>query len=252
MQKRRSFLPTFSIFFILALLLFFLSHVGILDGFRGFLEGATVPLQKASFGLFGGNDSDLVELRKENAQLSARVVGQMELERENSALRDQFQTSTSSSRDLIPAVVIGITEGGMILDKGSLTGVTKGAAVVYKDNLVGQIVRVSGNTALVRVITARDTSFTAKTLNTGARGVVVGGDSGMILSSVVLTEKLDNGDLVVTAGDVDEEAIGIPPDLVVGKITSVNRRSSDLFQVAEIKSLLDFRSLEMVFVFGGK
>lgn len=252
MQKRQKFLPAFSVFFILASFLFLFSNAGFLGGLRGFVEGGAVPLQKISFGLLGTDETELGKLQKENAELSARLAGQVELTRENSALRDQFLTDTPSSRDLIPAVVIGVTESGMIIDRGSASGIEERAAVIFKNNLVGQISKVSERVSTVSVITGSSTTFTAKTLGTQAQGVIKGEGGALTLSNVVLTEKIEKDDLVVTSGDVDGEGIGFLPDLVVGKITSVNRKESDLFQTAEVKSLLDFGSLEMVFVISDK
>jgi rod shape-determining protein MreC len=66
--------------------------------------------------------------------------------------------------------------------------------------------------------------------------------------NVVLSEKLEKDDLVRTKGDVDERGQGFPPDLIVGKIISVNKQPSALFQSAEVKSLVDFSRLSTVFV----
>lgn len=69
-----------------------------------------------------------------------------------------------------------------------------------------------------------------------------------MLDNVVLAEGLEKDDLVSTKGDTDENGLGFPPDLVVGKIVSVNKKASNLFQSADIRSLVDFNKLETVFV----
>ena len=73
---------------------------------------------------------------------------------------------------------------------------------------------------------------------------------GMILDSQLATtyEKLEKDDFVLTKGDVDSEGHGIPADLVIGKIVSVNKKASNLFQSASVQSLVDFSKLNMVFV----
>jgi rod shape-determining protein MreC len=91
--------------------------------------------------------------------------------------------------------------------------------------------------------------FTAKTLNTQAQGVVKGqGGGGVVLDNVVLSESLKKDDLVLTNGDINTQNSGFPPDLTVGKIISVSKNPSDLFQKADIQPLIDLESLEKVFV----
>jgi cell shape-determining protein MreC len=52
----------------------------------------------------------------------------------------------------------------------------------------------------------------------------------------------------LTKGDISLQNTGYPPDLTIGKIISVSKNPSDLFQKAEISSLIDFSNLEKVFV----
>jgi cell shape-determining protein MreC len=54
--------------------------------------------------------------------------------------------------------------------------------------------------------------------------------------------------LVLTNGDVGLNGSGFPPDLIVGKITSIEKKPSALFQKAEVESFLDFSKITAVFV----
>lgn len=78
--------------------------------------------------------------------------------------------------------------------------------------------------------------------------MIKGQDGGILLDHVVLSEKIAKNDRILTKGDIDEGGSGFPPDLIVGRITSVNKRASDLFQTAEVKSLVDFERLSTVFI----
>ena len=64
----------------------------------------------------------------------------------------------------------------------------------------------------------------------------------------MLSDSLKKDDLVLTKGDVNAQNVGFPPDLTVGKIASVSKNPSDLFQKAEIQPLVDLSNLEKVFV----
>ena len=119
-------------------------------------------------------------------------------------------------------------------------------AVVVKNNLVGIISQISPNLSKVDLVNNSSSSFTAKTQN-GAVGIFKGG-ANLTLNNVLLSENLKTGELVLTKGDIDINGIGIPADLIVGKITSIEKNPSDLFQKAEVQTSIDFTKLTKVFV----
>ena len=61
---------------------------------------------------------------------------------------------------------------------------------------------------------------------------------------VDLDEEIRQGVLVITSG------LGgnFPADIVVGQVTSVRQFEFELFQEAEVRSLIDFETLEFVLV----
>lgn len=250
MQKKKNFLPTFLILLALTLFLVFLSSTGILRGLRSFFERGTVPLQKMVFGVVTNHEDtpDLAKLRGENIKLTSELVKQKELLKENQALRDQFATQKPAPKKLLPANVVGQKIDKIIIDKGIDEGVEKGDIVVFKDNLIGKISKSSARISVVDLPISKNIFLTAKIQNSSTQGVVKGVESGIILDNVVLSDKLGMGELVVTKGDIDDTGKGFPPDLIIGKIASVNKKASNLFQTAEIESLIDFSKIEMVFV----
>jgi rod shape-determining protein MreC len=101
----------------------------------------------------------------------------------------------------------------------------------------------------IYLLTDKELSFTGKTTKNSVTGVVKGVGGGRIFfGNVVLADKLDKNDTVTTKGDITGDGGGYPPDLIVGKITSVSKKDSALFQTAELKSLVDFSKLRIVFV----
>ena len=72
-----------------------------------------------------------------------------------------------------------------------------------------------------------------------------------VLENVLLSDKLQTGDTVISKGDIGKDGEGFPPGLVVGRIISVNKKASALFQSAEVESLVDVTRLKMVFVMSG-
>jgi rod shape-determining protein MreC len=261
-MQKRSFVSYFLVFFILSLLIVGISKVGFLNPLESFFKDIFSPIQSLTYGTFTkitgfGQNSEIKLLKAQNLVLTQKLVDQNKLAGDNKALRDQFQTTSPKSSNLVPADIIGApgfisgfsVPETLILNKGTNDGVRLGDAVVYQSNLVGKVTQVTANLANVILLTNSSSLFTAKTLDTRAQGVAKGQGGGeMILDNVLLSDNLKKGDLVLTNGDIDMQTSGFPPDLTVGRITSVSKNPSDLFQKAEVGSLLDFSKLEKVFV----
>lgn len=261
MQKKNNFFYAFLVFFLVSTLFFGFGKLGFLDEISSYTAKVFSPvriLTSRGFSGIGGfwESSQTAQLKKENVKLANQLVEQQKLSDQNKALMDQFQVVNPKSLDLIPANVVGMpsfipgvsSAENLILDKGKNEGVKIGDAVVLKDNLVGRIIETSSFFSKVDLLTNSSSSFTAKTQQK-ALGVVKGQGSGeVILDNVLLSENLKPGDLVLTNGDENVKGIGYPPDLIVGKIISVDKNPSALFQKADIKTLIDINRLSTVFI----
>lgn len=255
-MKRRKEL--FIIFIVCSIIIIGLFVFGYMKNVLVLTEKIIVPFQKASFSSIQSSENSATEQNKlEELQKKMYI-----LERENTALRDQFDTTTVSQQGLVPAQIIGqvgyipgvSNPEQFVIDKGQESGFVIGQAVIYKDNLVGVITKTSKYISVVSLITNTSNSFSAKTIaNTdstkNALGIIKGmGNGEMMLDNVVLSETIEKNELVVTSGDVNVNGIGIPPNIVVGTIESVDKKPSALFQQARIVSKLDFPKLSTVFV----
>lgn len=253
MKKNGNFFSIFLIFLLLSIFIFGLSKTGFLRGTIGLLETIILPVQETLFSfrnsiIKDSNNEKLKNLEEENKVLIKKLADFQNIIKENNALKDQFQTSNPKSINLLPAKIVGNKEEYLIIDKGKKDNVKVGLAVVSKDNLVGKIVKVSENVSMVDIMTNKNLSFIAKT-SSGAQGVVKGkGNDEIILENVLLFEELKVFDLVLTKGDLDIKEMGFPQGLIVGKIISVDKKPSALFQSAKVKSLINFNKLEMVFI----
>ncbi|MBU4099093.1 rod shape-determining protein MreC [Patescibacteria group bacterium] len=252
MRGRRKFFPVFVGFFLLSLLIFIFSQKGLANGVTGVLQTITLPIQRYSFSFFhsssGGDEN--IDLRMQAAKVAA-------LEKDNQALRDQFAVINPSSKTLIPAFIVGMPAflpgisivDEIIIDKGSDDKIKPGSSIVFKDNLIGKIVKTSPHLSVVDLLNHKGFSFTAKTTATHALGIMQGtGTETIVLNNVLLSDTLQKGDIVVTKGDINSDGLGFPPDLIIGKIISINKKASALFQSAEVERLVDVTRLEMVFV----
>lgn len=251
---RRKIFPVFIGFFLLSLLIFVFSQKGWTGGLAGVFQVVTLPIQRSSFSFFHSSGGD------ENIDLQIKAVKVAALEKDNRALRDQFATANPSPKKLLPSYIVGMPTflpgvsavDEIIIDKGSDDKVKVGNSIVFKDNLMGKVVKTSPRLSVVDLLNHKGVLFTAKTITTSALGIIRGtGTEVILLTNVLLSDKLQKGDIVVTKGDIRSDGLGFVPNLVVGKIISVNKKASALFQSAEVERLVDVARLEMVFVMVG-
>lgn len=259
MRKRE---PIFLYFFICLLIsigVFGLSYTEFGKTLTKNIEFITIPIQSNLYniGSFFTRKGEEQEYKEINRELLKKLVDQQKLLAENQALKDQFQTQYPKSSQLLPARIIGAPHfipGVSIpqtftLNKGQQDGVDIGEAVVVKDNLVGKISAVSHAMSQVLLITHPRSTFTAYTNTTNAQGIIKGnGSDEMNLENVLLSEELKKDDIILTKGDIDISGRGLPKDVIVGKIISVEKKPSSLFQTGRLKSLLNFSTLTEVFI----
>ena len=265
MAKKENFTSIFLFFAIFALIIFTLSKFGFLSFPASILQKALSPFAGSVYSAFNffsspSKDSTISKIKEENRELVKKIVSQSVLQKENSALHDQFATTSIRSKILLPAKIIaapsfipGISSPqNFIIDKGTSDSVRVGNAVIYKDNLVGKVTEANLYFSKVTLLTDPSFSLTVKTLRTRSSGVVKGkGEKQMILDNVLQSDDIKVSDIILTTGDQDIKGLGLPPDLIVGKLISVNKKPSNLFQKGEVVSFLDFLSLSTVFVVTG-
>jgi rod shape-determining protein MreC len=236
-----------------------LGNIPFLQPLAGIATFFTSPLQHIAFTVFH-QDTDSIEisqLKKENALLLKKLIDQKRLLADDSALRDQFKSNHPTNATLIPAEVIGAPgfipgisgPQSLILNVGAKQGAYVGEAVVVNNTIIGSIEKVGYTTSVLLSLQTSHRSFTAKTLETNAIGLVTVLDSGgLVFGNVLLSDTLKKDDYVVTKGDVDATKKGFPPDLFIGKIISIEKKPSDLFQTAKIVPQVDLSTVRMVFL----
>lgn len=260
-MRRKNFLPFFIVFFALSLLLIFFGEAGLFGNLSSFLNNSSNPIRSKVFNvltLSSFKNSAIEKLTLENRNLQKRLVDQENLINENKALKDQFVNPNLEPSALLPAKVVGAPgfipgvsqPDYLIINKGFGDQIKVGSTAVVGNYLVGKVVKVSGNFSKVELVTARSTSFTAKVKEEeGINGIIKGeGDKSLTFGNILLSQNLKKDQIVLTKGEKDENGVGFPPDLIVGKVTSIEKKSSELFQKAEVESFVNFINLNIVFV----
>ena len=158
-------------------------------------------------------------------------------------------TSALENQEFLTADVIAVEQTGIarsiIINRGTRDGIAVGMPVSTDLGLVGRIIDLSANAAQVQLINDENSAVSSRLQSSRAHGSIIGQASGVLrLTMVDLDEEIRQGDLVITSG------LGgnFPADIVVGQVTSVRQFEFELFQEAEVRSLIDFETLEFVLV----
>lgn len=255
-RKNQYFFLFFSLFFS-AIVILLVSTTAFFRPVRSLAELSISPLQHVTSFLFSisqtaASSTSLVE---ENRKLLSQITKLKETEKEYQALKKQFQNTPVSPAKLLPAQIVGrrtfvpgVSESREILiNKGAKDGLKKGMVVIIEDMVVGKVATVSERMSRVSLIT-QSTGTTAKTLDTNALGVIQKQGDTLVFGNVVLSEKISPGDIVITVGEQDESGLGYPPGLIIGKIISIDKKPSALFQAAEVTSPIILSRETTVFV----
>lgn len=261
MQKRIRFFSQFFFYLVLSIFTYFFFQTNPGKAVTSFLQAGLSPFAHLAFQVQAispqKSSSKIDLLEAEVNALKLKLSEKKDQEKEIEALRDQFKETSISPRSLLPAKIIGLRgfipgyplPDEIIVDKGENDGVKVGQAVIIGRNIIGRVETVSQRVSLIELLTKEDVSLTVAASETGALGVAKGqGEGGILLDNVLLSESLQIGDLVLSKGSVDVANNGAPPNLVVGKIRSIEKKPSALFQTAKIDSLIKITSESLVFI----
>lgn len=264
---RRSWRSNRVLYFVILMMLAVGLVIGSSLGILGPLEGiVSIPLNFLSGGFnrvsqsisgFVTDVSEIQTLRERNANLEAalanfqsELVELRELSSDYQRLTELLDyTNTAENQVFVTADVIGLDQiGGLrtiTINRGARDGLSVGLPVVTKQGLVGRIMEVTANASRVQLIIDQGSAVSARLQNSRTDGSIIGLASGNLrMTYIHLNATVQEGELVITSG------LGgtFPADIVVGQVTSVRSRQFELFQEAEVRSLVNFDTLEFVLV----
>lgn len=198
----------------------------------------------------------LVGVREENGRLQGQLA---RLEDENHQYREailsseRFQKLSSfrAQREIpmVPANVIHQDLSpwfqSLIIDQGAAAGIRPGMPVITDSGVVGMVSGTTPGAAKVMLMIDPQSRLDAYVERTRARGTVRGAASpDCDLDYVLRQESVEEGDLLLTSG-----MGGVyPKGLRVGRIATVDRKTSGLFLAAKVAPAVDFARLDEVFV----
>ena len=211
------------------------------------------------YGYFAG----LVHVKRENERLKAQVdeLRQKALlgeaaRSQNVELRKQLNfidspTYPSDYRPVNTRIIGWRTEFDqqVVIAAGRNSGIHLETPVVTSDGLVGSVTQVTGDSALVTLLTDESSAVQARDQDTGAFGLVRHGQGqGSLIVDRVTTDKVVNeGDVIVTAGTRSKQYPSLfPAGIPIGVVTSVGQSDTAPYKQIQIQAFVDFSSLDAV------
>ena len=163
-------------------------------------------------------------------------------------LEDLDLVKAALNRPSVAANVIGGDDrmgySSRVVDKGSSSGISWDCPVINSEGVVGRVVHVSRNSAVVQLISDLDSGVGILLETSRATGVLRGtGQQTATIHYVPLTEKAAPGERVITSG-LDRI---YPKGLLVGNVLSATSVQTGLQQV-EVAIAARMKKLEEVLI----
>ncbi len=257
-------------YLVVSFILVVISFFGVLRPLEDFAAFAFSPVQgqvrilglglRDTFNFFlniSGIYSENQALKEEILDLEQKLIELKILEEERRALKDQFlegdqkpdyfeeealyilSTLTGVSQDLSGTM--------MYANSGHVHGVTKDSIVVYKNYLVGKVLKVEAYRSLIVFLYSPDVSVAVKNVDSlDQTEGVVRGDFGTSLKMerVLQSESLSKGDVLVSSG---KEGV-FPPGYIVGRVSEVYEVPAEPVKSARVEPMIGLEDLSVVFI----
>lgn len=258
---RQNPLP-FKIF--IGVIIFFL-FIFILNFFspqiRNYFHLASFPLEKnfwsagqsasgffESFFKYGTLAKENESLKNENQKLLSEITFLQAIKKSNEAQSDVSESCQNSDFELVMAGVIGQdTEDQLTINKGSDSGIMEGMPVINQQSvLFGKVVEVYKNFSKVMLISNKESIINVKVQQIQDQkpekdvyGVVKGsGAQKAFLDLVPVDDAIEQGDVLITSALEGT----FPKDVLVGRISKVEKNDQSPHQKAEVELFLDVKT----------
>ncbi|MFH1196917.1 MAG: rod shape-determining protein MreC [bacterium] len=194
------------------------------------------------------SDSEMMELKRKNAELMMEINRFREYAYQNYELRNLITLKDTTKYPLISAKIVSklvsSTQGNMIVSVGSNDGIKIGMPVIHAAGLVGMVVEVTDRFSLVRTLQNSNFKLAVRDQRSNVEGILTWDGSDLIIKNIPTTNDVQIGDRVVTS---DFSTI-IPPSLSVGLIQKRVSVVSGLLSNIVVHPYVDFASINNVFV----
>lgn len=202
----------------------------------------------AAAGIFGLSDENQ-RLTRALVEASLKLSQLDEMERENKRLSEVIGFGPPAGYGLIPARVIAVTGTklpvGAMINRGSSSGVKFNQPIINQFGLIGRVVNVETNVAAIQLLSDPANRVAVRLSQSREMGIVKYDLSrGFMMDNFPTAGSINEGDTVVSSG------LGgvYPAGLMVGRVVTIDRPADIPFCHVLIEPMVNFNSLEEVFV----
>ncbi|MCX5695531.1 MAG: rod shape-determining protein MreC [Candidatus Omnitrophica bacterium] len=188
-------------------------------------------------------------LRKEVDLLRYKLAGLNEIYLENNRLKRSLAFKQNSALKLICARVIARPadnwSSGLIIDKGSTSGIRKGLAVISYLGLAGRIIETTASTSKVMLLSDPNLGVSSLVQRSRQEGLVCGTlGNNLIMKYLPEDADIKLQDVIVSSGLNDT----YPKGLLIGRVIDIGKEFSGLSRYALIRPVVDLSNIEEVLV----
>lgn len=194
------------------------------------------------------------KLKKANSEYKNKALDYDTAINENVRLREQLNFSLSRNEyNYVGANINGVSATGFLdgfsINKGENNGIKKGMIAMTGDGLVGQVISVGSNSAIVYCLSNENIAVAALVQSSRDNGIVKGykDENNKLLAQIEnlsLDSDIKKGDVILTSG------LGgnYPANIRIGKVLSVHEDKGKVMKSAIIEPYVNFSKIEEVFI----
>jgi len=192
-------------------------------------------------------------LKEEVAFLNSKLSNYDLIIKENEILKKQLNILNVDNSKMLMATVVNDTSNiysdRAILNVGSAHGVKVDNLVIYKNILVGKIIKVEETFSELEKINDINAVYPVTiTGDTRQKGVLRGvlGQEKLKVTNVEKTSATPIGSFVMLAKD--DYIFNFSDDILIGKVSNVVDNDHDVYKELEVLPMLDLSELDKVFI----
>lgn len=188
-------------------------------------------------------------IRELNLYLSSEVIKSRKAIIENERYKRMLALKDSAKFELVSADVIGLTSVEMrnyiTINRGKSSGLIEGMASRTDAGLVGWIVVCNDNYSIIELISNRNVKISVKSQRSQLNGIIEWtNDDLFTMMNTPDSYDIKPNDILITSNFSSK----YPPNIPVGQVVVSEPQQGSLFKKVKIRPLVNFASLEQVFV----
>jgi rod shape-determining protein MreC len=200
--------------------------------------------------------TDFAAVREENSRLTRSLVEASlklsevdEIRRENIRLHEIIEFQPPPGYTLIPARVMAVTGArlpiGATINRGSIDGVKVNQPIINQFGLIGRVTSVESQMASIQILSDPANRVAVRLSQSREMGIVRYDPArGFMMDNFPTAGTITEGDTVVSSG------LGgvYPAGMMVGRVVTIERPVDIPFCQVTIEPLVNFNSLEEIFI----